>query len=185
MPEPYVQRASDTSSVTRSSPSLPSDSATRHDPVPSRSTHHCQDLITDPGGNIAIPEPAQISPITQPFERQTRRYSVPYWDESPPIIASPSSDHAVSSLLRYRTPQPGQTHMVHGTLYSEPGRMSEAEVIRQNSGYSEGANSRMDAGSYQSQAFMEGPSLHGGCNRTISRRMVGRAMVLIFGCRID
>ncbi|KAF8682652.1 Protein tyrosine kinase [Rhizoctonia solani] len=171
MPEPCVQRASDTSSVTRSGSSLPSDSATRHDPIPSRSTHHCQDLITDPCGNIAIPEPAQISPITQPFERQTRRYPVPYWDESPPIIASPGSDHAVSSLLGPRTPQPGQTHMVHGTLYSEPGRMSEAEVTRQNSGYSEGANSRMDAGSYQSQAFMEGPSLHGGCNRTISRRM--------------
>ncbi|KAG8711022.1 hypothetical protein FRC11_003824, partial [Ceratobasidium sp. 423] len=163
MPEPALTGG--TSSASGSN----SNSAAVHVVGLGQSRSNYQDPITNPGGNLPMPEPEHTSPTTQqPGEPDPSRFSVPYYEGSVNVATTPRT--SISSLPGPSTPPVGQSNIARNTLHSEPHEMTETELINRSSRHSADATAvGRDADYPPNQPIRD--QAPDGVRGTISRRM--------------
>ncbi|KAJ1310556.1 hypothetical protein OPQ81_007286 [Rhizoctonia solani] len=162
MPEPSSQHVGD-ASLAGGSNGLHSDSAAQQVSDPDRSGYTYRDLITNPDGNVTMPEPKHMAPATQQF-------AVPYYEESP-ITGATIPDTTIPSPPGPPTPPDRRSNIARNTLHSEPHEMTETELLQRHVEDSVDATAGIGIDRRRDHTPRDEQAPEGARIGTISRRM--------------
>ncbi|KAH7340114.1 kinase-like domain-containing protein [Rhizoctonia solani] len=179
MPEPNVLHVGSGSLGGGSNSGHLGNSPARHVADQGRSRYSYRDPITNSDGNLTMPEPTHTQQQSEP---DVSRFSVPYYEECPIVVAN-TPRTSISGLPSPSTPPPGRSYIARNTLHSEPPEMTETDILQRSTEHSPDATASIDHP--QNPAIKSGQVLDGP-RGTISRRMTTDEVLrelYLHGCR--